>query len=83
MRHIVTLDDGRAERGTITYDHIPLTLPSGATRYFLDPEGKMQTSFTYSCEPEDILSPELILEIANAISQGVGIGRVGHYRWRI
>ncbi len=83
MRRIVTIDNGRAEFGTITFDNIPVRLPSGETRYSLDAKGDIQFSFSYSCEPEDFLSDELIYDIAEAISHGMGIGRAGGFRWRI
>jgi hypothetical protein len=78
MLHFVNLDDGPA---TITFENIPQRLPDGGMRYFVGDNG-VQTRFRYMCEP-DVVSHELVLEIANAISSGESIGKAGARYWRV
>ena len=82
-RHIVIVDHCQTGRGTIIFENIAESLPDGGMRYFLDAMGSCIFASPNICKPQDFISHEVAVEIANAISRREGVGQAGEYRWRV
>jgi hypothetical protein len=80
--HLVTLEVGLREVGSVSFCGIPLTRPNGGVRLQVGKDGK-PVPFGYYCTCSVKVGDDVIREIADRISSGHALGQVGEIQWRL
>jgi hypothetical protein len=71
----------RLEAGKIKFAGILIVSADGSTRIPVDAENE-RIPFSFQCNPPDLVSDESAQRIADELSRGFGMGKVGEVEWR-
>jgi hypothetical protein len=79
---VIRKDSGlKREVGKIKFHGILIVSADGSTRIPVDDENN-RTPFSFQCNPPGLISDEAAQRIADELSRGFGMGKVGEDEWR-